>query len=319
MDLRQFIPLWESDSKKAVRTWDFEEKWRAFHTPNGRLMSCAHRGDRNQLYPENSLEAFCSAILAGADILEADIRVTRDGVPIVMHDSTLTRTTTLSALRAAGEARLPESDRVADWTAAEIARLRVIFPNGTPTDCHIPTLEELILLSKDRCFITLDKAGNADTPEDDPCFCFEARVLPLIEKHSAWRTVLVPYEYKFERVLAIQQMIKDKCGHCAPYFAKATGNGKMEVERIERAVRFVQEQGIAPILRSGEFDPENTAVNGFLRERIGGSYRFYAESLREGHDNEENWRQMAANGCNILMGNRNYELIDFVRRYNGEP
>ena len=309
MDLNAFLPLWETDTKKAVRVWDFEEKWQAFHAPNGRLMSCAHRGDRNQIYPENSLEAFCSAILAGADILEADIRVTRDGVPIVMHDDTLTRTTDLAVLRAAGENWMPKSGNVADWTAAEIARLRVIFPDGTPTDCHIPTLEQLILLSKDRCFITLDKAGG---------FSFEESVLPLIEKHSAWRTVLVPYEYKFDRVAAIQQVIRSKCGHYAPYFAKATDNGKMDAEQTERAIGFVREQGIAPILRSGEFDPENASFNSFLRERIKGSYRFYAESLRAAHDNEENWRKMADAGCNILMGNRNYELIDFVRRYNGE-
>ncbi|MBQ8341818.1 MAG: glycerophosphodiester phosphodiesterase family protein [Clostridia bacterium] len=309
MDLNSFVPLWENEHKKALRTWDFEEKWQAFHTPNGRLMSCAHRGDRNQIYPENSLEAFYSAVLAGADILEADIRVTRDGVPVVMHDPTLTRTTNLAVLRAAGEDWMPRSGDVADWTAAELSRLRVIFPDGTPTDCHIPTLEQLILLAKDRCFITLDKAGG---------FSFEDVVLPLIEKYHARRTVLVPYEYRFERVLAIQQAIKAKWGEGAPYFAKATDNGKMDVERTEKGMRFVQEGGLAPILRSGEFDPKNETFNAFLRERVKGKYRFYAESLHAGHDNEENWRQMADAGCNILMGNRNYDLIDFVRRYNGE-
>lgn len=316
MKLSEFVPIWESAAKKAIRNRNFEEIWQAFHTPNGRLMSCAHRGDRNQYYPENSTEGFCSAILAGADILEADIRVSKDGVPIVMHDSTLTRTTNLLVLRAAGATWLPQGDRVADWTAEEIGRLRLIFPDGRLTDCHIPTLEELILLAKDRCFITLDKAGNADSPEEDPCFCFEARVLPLIEKHSAWRTVLVPYEYKFHRAMAIQQMIKAKCGHFAPYFVKACRSGQTDVERTEEAVRLIGEQGLAPILRSGEFDPENGAFHAFLWEKIKGNYRFYAESLRAEHDNEENWRQMAEAGCNILMGNRNYELIDFVRRYN---
>lgn len=316
MDLNAFVPVWETETRQAVRNWDFEEKWQAFHTPNGRLMSCAHRGDRNQYYPENSAEGFCSAILAGADIVEADIRVTKDGVPVVMHDDSLTRITNVAALRSADAAWVPHSDLVLDWTAEEIGRLRLIFPDGRLTDCRIPTLEELILLAKDRCFITLDKAGNADSPEEDPCFCFEERVLPLIEKHGAWRTVLVPYEYKFHRAMAIQQTIADKCGHGAPYFVKACKSGKTDVERTEKAVRFIGEQELAPILRSGEFDSENEAFNAFLREKIKGRYRFYAESLRAEHDNEENWRQMAEAGCNILMGNRNYELIDFVRRYN---
>ena len=310
MDLNEFVPVWETDTKRAVRQWDVEEKWQAFHTPNGRLMSCAHRGDRNQCYPENSTEAFCSAILAGADILEADIRVTKDGVPVVMHDETVTRTTNISALRGGGENGIPDSDRVDEWTVAQIKRLRLIFPDGTPTDCTVPTLEELILLAKDRCFITLDKAGS---------FSFETQVMPLLEKHSAWRTVLIPYEYAFDRVLEIQQSIKAKCGHYAPYFAKAVrGSGVMHGESLGRAAAFLRENGFAPILRGGEFLPEEHAVRLFLQNVIKGKYRLYAESLREGHDHEENWRQMAAAGCNILMGNRNYQLIDFVRRYHNE-
>ena len=309
MNISEFAPVWESDTKKALREWDFEEKWRAFHAPNGRPMSCAHRGDRNQLYPENSWEAFCSAVLYGADMLEADIHVTRDGVPVVMHDDTLTRTTDLPRLRAAGAAWLPEGDRVDDWTVEEIRRLRAVFPDGTVTDCHIPTLEELILLAKDRCFITLDKAG---------AFSFEADVMPLLEKHSAWRTVLIPYEYAFDRVAAIKQEILHRSGVQAPYFAKAVKAGRMEAERMESAMRFLREEGYAPVLRGGEFDGTDAALVAFLRERIGGAYRLYAESLRAEHDHAENWRQMVAAGCNILMGNRNYELIDFVRRYNGE-
>lgn len=308
LDLNAFVPVWETETRQAVRKWDFEEKWQAFHTPNGRLMSCAHRGDRNQYYPENSAEGFCSAILAGADIVEADIRVTKDGVPVVMHDDSLTRTTNVAALRSADAAWVPHSDLVLDWTAEEINRLRLIFPDGSPTDCHIPTLEELILLAKDRCFITLDKAG---------AFSFEEQVMPIIEKHGAWRTVLIPYEYAFERVSVIQQSIKAKCGHYAPYFAKGVrGSGVMSGESLGCAAAFLRENGFARILRGGEYLPEDGAMQLLLQGVIKGKYRLYAESLRQGHDCEENWQKMAEAGCNILMGNRNYELIDFVRRYN---
>ena len=307
MNVNDFIPLWESDTKKTVRAWDFEEKWQSFHAPNGRLMSCAHRGDRNQIYPENSLEAFYSAVLAGADMLEADIRVTKDGVPIVMHDETLTRTTDLSALRAAGAKGLPKSDLVADWMLEEVRRVRPVMPDGSMTDCHIPTLEEVILLAKDRCFVTLDKTES---------FSFEEQIMPLIEKHDAWRTVLVPYIYDFERVSAIQEMIKEKCGHYAPYFARAERKGQMNEERMAAAIDFLREVGYAPILRSGEFFAENESITAFLQAHVKGKYRLYAESLQAPHDNEENWRKMAEAGCGILMGNRNYELIEFVRRYN---
>jgi glycerophosphoryl diester phosphodiesterase len=52
----------------------------------------AHRGNRAHA-PENTLEAFAQAVAIGADALELDIRVTAEGIPVVMHDPDVRRTT----------------------------------------------------------------------------------------------------------------------------------------------------------------------------------------------------------------------------------
>ncbi len=52
----------------------------------------AHRG-ASRAAPENTLVAFALALEQGADALEFDVRVTADGVPVVIHDPTLERTT----------------------------------------------------------------------------------------------------------------------------------------------------------------------------------------------------------------------------------
>lgn len=287
---------------------DFEEKERAFFTPGGRLMVCAHRGDRNEVYPENSLEGFMSAIWCGADMVEADIRTAADGTLIVMHDSTLTRTTNLSLLRAAGERWLPESDAVCDWTAPQIARLRLIMPTGEVTPCAVPTLEQLILLVKGRVLLTLDKAG---------AFSFEEGVMPLLEKHQAYRHVLIPYEYPFERVAAIQAQIRAACGHQAPFFAKIVrGKGEMDPDRMLGAKAFLASEGLAPILRGGEFVPEAQEALAETLSMVVGTHRIYAETLREEHDNEPHWRAMAEMGYNLIMGNHNYALIRFAKEFN---
>lgn len=52
----------------------------------------AHRGASGSA-PENTLEAFELAVRQGADAFELDIRLTADGVPVVIHDPTLERTT----------------------------------------------------------------------------------------------------------------------------------------------------------------------------------------------------------------------------------
>src|SRR5262245_32503028 len=55
----------------------------------------AHRGGAG-LKPENTLAAFDNGLALGADGIELDVRLSRDGVVVVHHDRTLERTTTLS-------------------------------------------------------------------------------------------------------------------------------------------------------------------------------------------------------------------------------
>jgi glycerophosphoryl diester phosphodiesterase len=51
-----------------------------------------HRGNRAHA-PENTIESFAQAVAAGADAIEFDVRLSLDGVPVVIHDPTVRRTT----------------------------------------------------------------------------------------------------------------------------------------------------------------------------------------------------------------------------------
>ena len=75
----------------------------------GRPRVFAHRGG-SALAPENTLAAFDTGLRAGADGLELDVHLSADGVPVVIHDDTLDRTTSASG-------------PVASLTAAELARV----------------------------------------------------------------------------------------------------------------------------------------------------------------------------------------------------
>ena len=54
------------------------------------VVAVAHQGDPYRA-TENTLPSFRSAIAAGADAVELDVRATADGVPVVVHDPTLRR------------------------------------------------------------------------------------------------------------------------------------------------------------------------------------------------------------------------------------
>ena len=65
---------------------------RSPRTGPGTLLNIAHRGASGRA-PENTLTALAAAVADGADLLEFDVRRTRDGALVLMHDPTLTRTT----------------------------------------------------------------------------------------------------------------------------------------------------------------------------------------------------------------------------------
>ena len=57
-----------------------------------RPLAIAHRGHSIE-YPENTTTAYQKAIELGAEMIECDVNVTRDGVLVMIHDPTLDRTT----------------------------------------------------------------------------------------------------------------------------------------------------------------------------------------------------------------------------------
>ena len=76
----------------------------------------AHRGASGAA-PENTLPAFDLAVRQGADAIELDVRVTADGMPVVLHDATLDRTTGgHGPVRALSLADLREVDAGAKFT-----------------------------------------------------------------------------------------------------------------------------------------------------------------------------------------------------------
>ena len=91
----------------------------------------AHRGASGYA-PENTLEAFALAITQGADGIELDVQLTKDGIPVVIHDETIDRVT-------------EKKGWVKDYTLKELKELTVLknkFPKYSAA--KIPTLEEVL-------------------------------------------------------------------------------------------------------------------------------------------------------------------------------
>lgn len=121
---------------------------RSYIQRDGQLVF-GHRGSA-ATHPENTLASFRAALDAGADGVEADLRLTADGVPVVLHDADVSRTTQ-------GQGLLHE------LTLAEVRALDA--GDGE----RVPTLDEVLELAADRdAVLALEIKNLPGDPGYDP-------------------------------------------------------------------------------------------------------------------------------------------------------
>lgn len=160
-DISLFTPFWAADYTPPAWMLDFIEKTYAVTCPDGRITIKAHRGDSDN-YPDNSIEAIASAILAGADCVEFDTQMTLDGIAVLLHDESLAKAT--DAASYVGRSGYPKTLSVNDWTYEQIRVLRMTDDKGDPTDYKVGTLYEALKLCAGRVFVQVDdKSGRIDT------------------------------------------------------------------------------------------------------------------------------------------------------------
>lgn len=113
---------------------------------------CAHRG-ASDTHPENTLAAFREAIRLGTHMIEFDVALTKDGHLVLMHDSTVDRTTN-------GEGP------VSELTLAELQTLDAgLWKADQYKNERIPTLDESLQMMPENIWLNVHLKGGADLAE----------------------------------------------------------------------------------------------------------------------------------------------------------
>jgi len=116
------------------------------------LIRFAHRG-ASALAPENTLPAFREAVALGCEWIETDVRITADNVPVLIHDEKVDRTT-------------GGCGKVGTMSLRQVLRLDAGFWFGRKfRGERIPTLDEALEWSRDRCEMNLE-IKEEDRPEE---------------------------------------------------------------------------------------------------------------------------------------------------------
>ena len=141
-------------------------------TENHKMLIVGHRGGAG-MAPENSLQCIEKGIQTGADMIEIDIHLTKDGELVVCHDQTIDRTTT-------------GTGKIAEMTLNEIRKFHIVDKNGKETDEKIPTLDEVLKLINGRCHLLIEIKRTNNLYQG-----IEQKLLESIKAHHASQWIIV--------------------------------------------------------------------------------------------------------------------------------
>lgn len=135
----------------------------------------AHRGFSGKA-PENTLAAFRMALEVGVDMLELDVRLSKDNAVVVIHDQWVDRTTN-------------GRGHVQDMTLEELKSLDAGSWFGKKfAGESIPTLQEVLSILDDRTYVNIEV--KSDTPSSERGLQLETRCLEIIARNLMEKRVL---------------------------------------------------------------------------------------------------------------------------------
>ena len=256
-----------------------------------KVLVVSHRGDwRNA--PENSLQAFRNCLNMNVDMIEIDLKQTKDGHLVLMHDETIDRTTN-------------GKGRPSDYTLEELRQFRLINGLGRVTDHVIPTLEEVLNLCKGKILINIDKGYD-----------FFKEVYELTERTGTTGQVVIKSSYPLSKVRQENGDVLDKVIY-------------MPIIQLDNpdAERILDEYlTISPVAIECCFENYTNDVQRLLQKIKSSGVKIWINSLwaslNAGHDDdravekgevEESWGWIISQGATLIQTDRPAAMISYLK------
>jgi glycerophosphoryl diester phosphodiesterase len=205
----------------------------------------AHRG-ASATHPENTLPAFQAAVEAGAQAVELDVRLTSDGVLVVLHDQDVSRTTDGTGF-------------VHDLSLAEIKRLDASGGEGPVV--KVPTLREVLELVSGRAGVNLEiKNIPGEASFDSPREAVVEGALEELEATSFSGPVLIS-SFNWLSIERARQLAPD------------VSTGFLSVDAIEPLASLVYARGAGHDFVLPSVNALVSAGEGFVAQVHGASLR----------------------------------------------
>lgn len=258
-----------------------------------KVLVVSHRGDwRNA--PENSLQAFKNCIDMGVDMIEIDLHKTKDGQLVLMHDNTINRTT-------------DGKGKVSDYTLAELKKFHLRNGMGRVTFHQIPTLEEVLNLSKGKILINIDKGYD-----------YFKDVYALLEKTGTTDQVVIKSGYDYAKVKADNGDVLNKV-----IYMPIVNLNKPDAEKMIDSYKALK-----PVAIECCFSQVTPDVLRLLKKVNENGSKIWINSLwaslNAGHDDDravelnepdETWGWILKQGAALIQTDRPQVLINYLKKH----
>lgn len=255
-----------------------------------KVLVVSHRGDwRNT--PENSLQAIKNAIEMRVDVVEIDIKKTKDGQLVLMHDAKVDRTT-------------DGKGYVSDYLFDDIRKLYLKNGLGRTTFHSIPTLEEALILCKGKIWVNIDKGYE-----------YMSEVYDLMEKTGTTGQVILKSGTDYEELFDKYKNILSKVVYM-PIINLNADNAEKQIEKFAHykplAVECVfskETPKVIELLSKIRKNGSKIWINSLWASLCAGRDDDRAVELSE---KDQTWGWMLEHGAKMIQTDRPEELIIFL-------
>jgi glycerophosphoryl diester phosphodiesterase len=263
-------------------------------SPNSNhVMVVAHRACWRDGAPENGLNAVKACISMDVDMIEIDVRSTKDGHLVLMHDDTVDRTTN-------------GTGAVSEMTFAQIQALRLRAGAGGAgaalTDERIPTFEAIMLLAKGKILVNLDAKADVYQAAFEVLKKTDTTDQIIMKRRVGTGDPVLKSEKPFDRVFSMP-ILDQKTGDPSVLVTRQSTNGpNVAFELIFTDFGYL------------------TSVRSQI-EGLGS--RIWVNSLQPSHaagitdakailDPDANWGRLILNGVDMIQTDEPQQLISYL-------
>jgi len=259
-----------------------------------KILVTAHRGDwRNA--PENSLKAFEYAAAMGVDIIELDLKKTKDGEIVIMHDGTIDRTTN-------------GKGKPADYTLEELKKLGLKNGLGRVTNNRVPTLRQVMLAVKGK-----DVKINLDKSYD-----YYPETYAILKETGTLNQAIFKADVSYDKLKQKYPQLIDRI-----VFMPVVNIDKPEAKKI--ITDYLQ--NMKPYAFELNFSKDTSAIlrdNKFIIQKGPKVWiNSLWASLNAGHDDDtavedgnlkDSWDWIIAHGATIIQTDRPKQMLEYLRK-----